>query len=254
MKNSLLLLVFVGSMVVGCQNSELAQNSSNRVSSPAETSNPTSAPATAQAPQSSNQPSADASAPTNKATTPAKTTATSQRSCQISAYVTDKDPKGLNVRSGPGSNYAIVGNLPTNTQAVIAEVSASQGDWVQVTKAESPNKVEFQGTGWVYAPLLGTSTRGYGSGGVSVYASANTQDTPIGQIPDSTGVKLLSCQQSWAFVEYQNVKGWIAPDDQCPNPLTTCPLALVERFSLLVKLGESFYGVFGISFGFLTDG
>lgn len=223
MKNSLLLLVFLGSVVVGCQSSELTQNSSNRVSTSAESSNNTSAPATAQTPESSNRQKADASAPTNKVATPAKTTASSQRTCQISAYVTDKDPKGLNVRSGPGSNYAIVGNLPTNTEAVIVEVGASQGDWVQVTKAESPNKVEFQGTGWVYAPLLGTSTRGYGSGGVSVYPSANTQSTSIGRIPASTGVKLLSCQQSWAFVEHESVKGWIAPDDQCANPLTTCP-------------------------------
>ncbi|HEY9606941.1 MAG TPA: SH3 domain-containing protein [Allocoleopsis sp.] len=223
MKSSLLLLVFLGSIVAGCQSAELAKNSSNRVSSPAETANPTSAPATTQTPQSSNEQKADALASTNKTATPAKRTASSQRTCQISAYVTDKDPKGLNVRSGPGSNYAIVGNLPTNTEGVIVEVSASQGDWVQVTKAESPNKVEFQGTGWVYAPLLGTSTRGYGSGGVSVYPSANTQGTPIGRIPASTGVKLLSCEQSWALVEHESVKGWIAPDDQCGNPLTTCP-------------------------------
>jgi len=223
MKSSLLLLVFLGSIIAGCQSSDMTPTSSNRISSPTETSNNTSAPAIAQTPQSSKEQKADTSAPTNKAVTPAKTTATSQRTCQISAYVTDKDPKGLNVRSGPGSNYAIVGNLPTNTQAVIVELSASQGDWVQVTKAESPNKVEFQGTGWVYAPLLGTSTRGYGSGGVSVYTSANTQGAPIGRIPDSTGVKLLSCEQSWAFVEHESVKGWITPDDQCPNPLTTCP-------------------------------
>lgn len=223
MKNSLLLLVFLGSIVAGCQSSDVTQTSSNRVSSSAESSNNTSAPATAQTPQSSNAQNAETSALTNKAATPAKTTASSQRTCQISAYVTDKDPKGLNVRSGPGSDYAIVGNLPTNTEAVIVELSASQGDWVQVTKAESPNKVEFQGTGWVYAPLLGTSTRGYGSGGVFVYPSANTQGTSIGRIPASTGVKLLSCQQSWAFVEHESVKGWIAPDAQCANPLTTCP-------------------------------
>jgi SH3-like domain-containing protein len=223
MKTPLVLLILLGSMIAGCQSSDLTQTSSNRVTSPAATSNNTSTPATTQTPQSSNASERKPSAQDNKAATLADSTASSQRTCKISAYVTDKDPKGLNVRSGPGSNYKSIDNLPTNTVAVIVDLSGSQGDWVQVTKAESPNKVEFQGTGWVYAQLLGTSTRGYGSGEVSVYPSANTQGAPIGKIPASTGVKLLSCDQSWAHVEHESLKGWIAPDAQCPNPLTTCP-------------------------------
>jgi uncharacterized protein YgiM (DUF1202 family) len=146
----------------------------------------------------------------------------SEQTCEISAYVIDTDPKGLNVRSGAGSNYKIIGNLPTTTAGVVVDLTASQGDWVQLTRAESPQGVEFQGTGWIYSPLLGTSTRGYGSGGISVYKSANTQSAAIGRIPEQTTVKLLSCDRTWALVEYKGLKGWIAPDAQCPSPFTTC--------------------------------
>jgi SH3-like domain-containing protein len=135
----------------------------------------------------------------------------------------DKDPKGLNVRSGPSDTYDIIGNLPTTKDGVIVNLTASQGKWVQLSKAQSPDKVEFQGTGWVYSQLLGTSTRGYGTKGVSVYKSANTQSSVMGRIPSETGVKLLGCSQSWALVEYEGVKGWIEPQSQCANPLSTCP-------------------------------
>lgn len=32
--------------------------------------------------------------------------------CDVDAYVIDPDPNGVNVRSGPGSSYKIIGNLP----------------------------------------------------------------------------------------------------------------------------------------------
>ncbi len=153
--------------------------------------------------------------------TPAK-----QVPCRFDAYIIDKDPQGLNVRSSPGSNQRVIAKIPTNTEGVIATVSACQGDWVQISQAETiGGKAVFSGKkGWVYAPLLGTSTRGYGSkGGVFVYASPSSQSRKLGKIPATTQVKLLGGNGQWAFVEYKNLKGWLAPEEQCGNPVTTCP-------------------------------
>jgi len=218
MRNLLVLTVFLGSIAVGCQNSDLTQTPQTGDVSPAQNSTATSASTITQTPQSSSK-----SESRNHVAAIANSPTSSQQTCQISAYVIDKDPKGLNVRSGPGSRYETIGKLPTTTVGVIVDLRASQGDWVKLTKAVSPEKTEFQGSGWVYTRLLGTSTRGYGSKGVSVYKSASTQSSAIGRIPAETSVKLLSCDRSWALVEYQQLKGWIAPDAQCPNPLTTCP-------------------------------
>lgn len=224
MRIVLVWIVLWGSIVAGCQNSDLTSKSQTGEASSTRTSTDTLAPTIAQTPESATKSERKPSAQgKNQVATSPNRPSESQQTCQISAYVIDKDPKGLNVRSGPGERYKIVGNLPTNTIAVIVNLSASQGDWVQLTKAESPEKVEFQGTGWVYTQLLGTSTRGYGTQGVSLYPSASTQSSAIGRIPPQRNVKLLSCAQSWALVEYEGLKGWIAPDAQCPNPLTTCP-------------------------------
>lgn len=224
MRIVLVWIVLWGSIVAGCQNSDLTSKSQTGEASSTRTSTDTLASTIAQTPQSTTKSERKPSAQgKNQVATIPNRPSESQQTCQISAYVIDKDPKGLNVRSGPGERYKIVGNLPTNTIGVIVNLSASQGDWVQLIKADSPEKTVFQGTGWVYTQLLGTSTRGYGSQGVSVYPSASTESSAIGRIPPQRSVKLLSCTQSWAFVEYEGLKGWIAPDAQCPNPLTTCP-------------------------------
>jgi uncharacterized protein YraI len=150
--------------------------------------------------------------------------ATSLQSCHASAYVIDQDPQGVNVRSGPSSNDKVIGNLPTTTDAVIVKLVAVQGNWVEISKADDPRKVVFQGSGWVYTQRLGTSTRGYGSAkGVNVYAGAANKSRVLGRIPSDKNVQLLGCSGSWVKVKYQGLTGWLKREDQCPNPLSTCP-------------------------------
>ncbi len=139
--------------------------------------------------------------------------------CQIRAYVIDKDPQGLNVRSG-SSSHSIIGRLPFNTEV---EVFNSQENWVLIS-ASTPNpRVKFQGRGWVYVSLLGIGTRGYDRNSVAVFARASYQSAVVGQIPSRSPIKLLGCQGQWALVEQQRVRGWLPPKDQCAATLTTCP-------------------------------
>lgn len=152
-----------------------------------------------------------------------KQVTSNQKACEIYAYVIDKDPQGLNVRANPNTNGQILGKLPTTTDGVLVDIVASQGNWVAISKAEDANgKVVFQGKGWVYASKLGTSTRGYDKKKVTVYSRPDRGRKQVGTIPSSTGVTLLGCQGKWAFVGYQKLQGWLAVDDQCGTPLTTC--------------------------------
>jgi len=137
------------------------------------------------------------------------------KKCDIYAYVIDKDPQGLNVRSSAGTNSRILGKIPTNESV---QVVASSGNWVQVTDATAG----FQGTGWVALSKLGTSTRGYEANGVHLYASPSQQSRKFGRVPKTTQVKLLGCQGQWAQVEYRGVKGWLKRTDQCGVAVTTC--------------------------------
>lgn len=148
----------------------------------------------------------------------------SRRNCRVSAYVIDKDPQGLNVRNAPNSNGRVIKKLPTNTLAVFVDITGSQGQWVEVSKATNESDATlFQGKGWVYASLLGTGTRGYETRSVSAYTSNNNRSRVVGRIPSESEVKLLSCNGEWVYVKYQQVQGWLTRFDQCPNPLTTCP-------------------------------
>ena len=222
MRNLILVTLVLGSLAAGCQSGGLTRTS--KVGSTSPMLNAIASAASAETLPSSSQFQAQSSAANQSpVAAAAKSLAEAQQSCNITAFVIDKDPKGVNVRYGAGENHKIIGNLPTTTIGVVVNVTGSQGNWVQLSKAESPDKVEFQGTGWVHSQLLGTSTRGYGTKGVSVYKSANTQSSVMGSIPPETGVKLLGCSQSWALVEHEGLKGWIQPEAQCGNPLSTCP-------------------------------
>ncbi|MBD1836911.1 SH3 domain-containing protein [Coleofasciculus sp. FACHB-64] len=140
-----------------------------------------------------------------------------EKKCDISAVVIDKDPQGLNVRSGPSSNSRILGKIPTYESV---DIIASSGNWVKITNAFREIG-GFQGTGWVFLPMLGTSTRGYETNGVNLYVSPSQQSRKIARVPRRTDVKLIGCQGEWAEIEYRGVKGWLKSDDQC-GVGTTC--------------------------------
>ena len=148
-----------------------------------------------------------------------------QRTCDVGAYVIDKDPQALNVRSGPGTKYKIIDKLPTvyDIAPVQVRIAASMGKWVMITEAREPaeGKIEFQGRGWVYAPLLGTSTAApvYP---ISLYAQPNRGTPILGTLEPTTSVKLNTCYGEWVKVEHKNILGWLAPQDQCPTLITNC--------------------------------
>lgn len=149
-----------------------------------------------------------------------------KRACNIGAYVIDEDPQGLNVRSGPGTNYKVIAKLPTDIDIAEVEVriAASVGNWVMITQAIDPgtDQIKFQGRGWVYAPLLGTSPAVRGQY-ISVYANPRKNSRKVGKIPSNTvTLTLNTCSGEWVKIEHKSIKGWLAPENQCPTLITNC--------------------------------
>ena len=145
--------------------------------------------------------------------------------CDISAYVTDRDPAGLNVRSGPGGAQQVIGNLPDQQVegGIVVHITGSSGDWFRIDEAfeegGEEERVHFKGVGWVYGPLLGADGVG---GGTAVYQEMSRQSRVAARVPGDSGLNLRGCRGRWTYVEYKKVKGWAAPDTLCTNPLTTC--------------------------------
>jgi hypothetical protein len=58
--------------------------------------------------------------------------------CDARAYVTDKDPKGLNVRETPGTGGKVVAVIPLDGDGTIVHMVASDSKgWVRIDSAET---------------------------------------------------------------------------------------------------------------------
>jgi uncharacterized protein YgiM (DUF1202 family) len=140
--------------------------------------------------------------------------------CDINAYVIDKDANGLNVRSGAGKSFKTLGKIMPDIDGVMVEVKGSTGSWLMIENAETLSGAEtFSGQGWVFASMLGTSTREKSK----LYSTASLKSKSLGTVPAEVEVVIIGCAGNWAKVKYGAKQGWLARDNQCGNPVTTCP-------------------------------
>lgn len=149
--------------------------------------------------------------------------------CKINAYSIDKDPAGLNVRAGPGTNYKVIARLKRVNDGgyfILPEfqVLATQKRWLLIGNAQQglDGKPLFEGRGWVHASRVATMTRGYESGHVNLRRERSMTSATIIRAPRETEVGLRGCHGGWALVEYKGKRGWLAPADQCGTSATTC--------------------------------
>ena len=177
------------------------------------------------------QPSPPTDSPTDEGTgsqtavAPSPTTQAEQ-SCSTSAFVADTDPAGLNVRSGPSSDYEVIDTLPTNEPVEVSIVGAKDS-WFLLNEAYSQGQQELEQLGWVYAPLLGVTTTSLNINNpdapAPLYAAPDGNANVKAEVPKYTEVSLLSCSGNWLQVQTGGTTGWLAVGDQCSNPASTCP-------------------------------
>jgi SH3-like domain-containing protein len=148
--------------------------------------------------------------------------------CNVMAYVTDRDPNGLNVRSGPGSANRVIGNLPNqDVEGIVVHINGSQGDWMRIDLATEEGaeteRTFFKGEGWVYGPLLGVDGVGWIEGGTKLFQEPSEKSRVLARmLAGGDGAKVRGCKGKWMYVEHKKFKGWCAPETTCSNPLTTC--------------------------------
>lgn len=148
--------------------------------------------------------------------------------CDIEAVVVDRDPQGMNVRSGPGSSFKVIGNLPTqDVDGVSVHITGSQGDWVRIDRADiqggDEERTAFKGLGWVYAPLLSVDGVGWVPGGTKIFKEPSVKSRVLARLPaDGGGATVRGCRGKWTHLEFKKTRGWAAPGTTCANALTTC--------------------------------
>ena len=155
--------------------------------------------------------------------------AAAETPCDLWVYVLDPDPQGVNVRSGPGKQFAAVSKLPHDDYSLMVHVTGASGQWVRISEAERMESGDnvFKGAGWVYAPGLATQTKDYGGldpeePRVKLYREPSKRSAVVLRLPNEIEVALTGCKGRWARVRHKNVEAWLDPDSQCHSTLTTC--------------------------------
>jgi SH3-like domain-containing protein len=149
--------------------------------------------------------------------------------CDLWAYAVDPDPAGLNVRSGPGKQYPVVGTLPRVDNSLEVHVLGATGQWLRIGEAMTQETGEsvFKGPGWVFGPMLAVETKDYASMNpnerrVRLFKEPSPRSAVVTRLPSEAEVNLVGCKGKWARVRHQKSEGWLAPDSQCHSTLTTC--------------------------------
>lgn len=146
--------------------------------------------------------------------------------CDCDAYVIDTDKNGLNVRDKGNKNAVIVGKIPFDEDGTMVHLkrSATTG-WLTVSNATNmDNRVVLKKEGFVFAQKLGVSIAGYQFGKADIFERPTMQSRVVHSLLSGRDVMILDCKGKWLKVRdpQMNVTGWLRPEDQCPNPATTC--------------------------------
>ena len=147
--------------------------------------------------------------------------ASTARGCKVSAFVTDSDPRGLNVRAGPSARARVIRRV-REVSSGVAEITAVDGAWFRISgivDAETEQRL-FQGNGWVHQSLLGIDVA---NSDPRLYAAPSRRARVLAKLrADMDQVTLLGCIGDWARVRHGGRTGWLSPAGQCASPLTNC--------------------------------
>lgn len=128
------------------------------------------------------------------------------RAAQADTYVVNSPGDGyLNLRTGPGSNYAIIRPM---THGSTVETLEWAGNWVRVRHASGD-------VGWAFAKYLGRAVSPYkqvyspSDGYLNLRTGPGTQYNIIRRMYNWEGVKLLEIKGNWARVRHDSgATGW----------------------------------------------
>lgn len=154
---------------------------------------------------------------------------TVESDCSFSAWVTDKDVNGLNVRDKAGVDGKIIGKLKfakDDDNIVIVNIIGYSNGWVKINRAETVGGEEqFSDIGWVSAKMVAVRTEQHNGSSdkpLSLYAKPKTSGKKIGTIPNEEDVEIVGFDCFGFKVKHKNKTGWLSADDMCGNPVTTC--------------------------------
>jgi uncharacterized protein YgiM (DUF1202 family) len=142
--------------------------------------------------------------------------------CDFAAATADSRYTATNVRAAPSSSAKILRRIGA-TDPVVVHVVGRRGDWYRVDRIDDAeqDKMLFRGTAWIHRSQLLLSVAG---GDHRLRALPLRSSAAIMRLtPDGNALDIIDCKGEWVKVVVdRKTTGWMAPDAQCSNPMTTC--------------------------------
>jgi len=161
--------------------------------------------------------------------------------CSLDGWSDDKDPAGLNVRSAPRKDAAVIAKIPPpraqggDTYAAEFRIIASQDGWLEIRDAKfvdysggADGKPLFKGAGWVFADKVRFLINSE-----DLRRAPDNQAPIIGRLQSDAGGAdaaiidhVHGCNGGFADItvhmpQKPAVRGWAT--SICSNQVTTCP-------------------------------
>ena len=142
--------------------------------------------------------------------------------CDFMAATGDAQYTATNVRAAPSPSANVLLKIDA-TAPFEVHVTGRQGNWYRIDRVidAEQDKQMFRGAAWIHRSQLVLSVAG---GDHRLYARPSKKSPVVMRLtPDGNLIDVIDCKGRWvkAIVDKQ-ATGWMAPDAQCSNPMTTC--------------------------------
>lgn len=147
--------------------------------------------------------------------------------CNVKTYragIADDKLKTSIVRAQPDKNSSIVKTVTTKEEVVFYISGSDDNGWFEISKIESTggevDETLFAGRGWIHSSLVDLSVA---NGDAKLYAEPKKKSRVLKKlVADESEARPIACQGDWMKIKSGKSIGWLSPDGQCANPLTTC--------------------------------
>jgi hypothetical protein len=148
--------------------------------------------------------------------------------CDLTMYVDDPDTAGTNVRASPGGEIVLV--LPrVNGGFHSVRVCDAKNGWFKVKTTHAGASIvelDMKSPLWIHGSVVAVDPRPDSDWDIPVYSRPSHEDTTRNTF--KSPFTFVGCRGGWLKCAFtggalHGQTGWMAPENQCPNPLTTCP-------------------------------
>ncbi|MFN0141121.1 MAG: SH3 domain-containing protein [Pyrinomonadaceae bacterium] len=148
-------------------------------------------------------------------------------SCFHAGWVTDRDPKGTNIRDTASLKGKVIGKIPkaaTDGEQAMLEIIGYSNGWLKIRLAESVDgTIFFKGIGWISAKQVTANVETNTGKPAALYSLPKRSSRKVGAIPSETPINIVGFDCFGFKIVYKGKTGWLSTDDACGNPVTTCP-------------------------------